>query len=557
MKKRDCKSGVWLLHALLLYAVVMATDEAVWMVVWYWGMGLFAAAAFGLLVLKGLLRGPGRGWGRKIPGLNTAWFAVWGCLGCYFFGTWTLGWLMGGADRLRPVLWVAALVLPAAFHFRSGRIRRTIWLLGTAAGIAGLLLQPAGDVPGEADAGNPLVALPYVGSGPVVADRGPRVEVCRPDRMSSGATLLVVESSPGGKQDPLGVVLVDSAGAVLQAETFDRFQPFLLLKTPVEMARVAQDPVLARSVGSLRRTNGVHHDVSLTADGRVRMLMKTFFRNRNDYGIPLPTVGNYFQEFSREGERLRTVNFFPIVKSWVPWKSIGRIPAALFSRRLLWDLFFLRGYAGICQQLGDVFDLEHANALAEIPEALPGVCARGDVLVSLLHCGLVGVLDLEQNRLVWTWKSGGPNGFHTPVWTGRGTVLLFENAVENPAGALYSRVVEVDLRSRQIVWSFAGQSPGSLYSASQGACQLLPNGNVLVTWSTDCRVQEVTRQGEVVWDYRYAPEGAFPPVESIYRAIRLCGEEQIAVVRAYLRGLPGAVQYAQPGGGANPGERKN
>ena len=39
------------------------------------------------------------------------------------------------------------------------------------------------------------------------------------------------------------------------------------------------------------------------------------------------------------------------------------------------------------------------------------------------------------------------------------------------------------------------------FSAVQGAAQALPNGNVLVTESTKGRVFEVTRDGEIVWEF--------------------------------------------------------
>ena len=551
MKKRDYKSGLWLLHALLLYAVVMATDEALWTVAWYWSLGLFAAAASGWLIARGLLRGVGRGW--RGPRLATVWFAVCIGLGCYVAGAWMRGWLAGGAVWLHPAGWiVAALVAPAAVWFRNGRFRRAVCLLAAAAGLAGLALQPAFERPGDAEALRRLAALPYAGGAPVSAGGKARATVGRPEAVQPGATLLVLKLAPREEQDTLGAVLVDSAGAPLRAETFREAPPFFFLKDPGEMLRVARDPVLEKGVDAVVKRDDVHHDVSLTADGRIRALMRVFSRNLRASGLPVPMAANYFKEFSRDGRWLRTVDLAPVSGPWISGRRIARARAALYSNKLFWHLLTLPDYSTVSQRFGDVFDLEHANALAEIPEAVPGVCARGDVLVSFWHCRLAGVLDLAQNRLVWTWQSAGEEGFHTPVWTGRGTVLLFEtDAGDSAAGASYSRVVEVDLRSRQIVWSFAGQPPGSLYSPSQGACQLLPNGNVLVTWSTDCRVQEVTRQGEVVWDYRYAPEGAFPLVESVYRAIRLCDEGQIDAVRGYLDRVAGARRYkaAVPDGG--------
>jgi len=54
---------------------------------------------------------------------------------------------------------------------------------------------------------------------------------------------------------------------------------------------------------------------------------------------------------------------------------------------------------------------------------------------------------------------------------------------------------------RRIVWEYRGDPPSSFYSRRMGGCQALANGNVLVTAGEQGRVFEVTRAGEIVWDY--------------------------------------------------------
>jgi arylsulfotransferase ASST len=51
-------------------------------------------------------------------------------------------------------------------------------------------------------------------------------------------------------------------------------------------------------------------------------------------------------------------------------------------------------------------------------------------------------------------------------------------------------------RSGRIVWSQDG-----FFSDKQGGCQALPNGNVLIVESRTGRALEVTRTGEVVWEF--------------------------------------------------------
>jgi hypothetical protein len=75
--------------------------------------------------------------------------------------------------------------------------------------------------------------------------------------------------------------------------------------------------------------------------------------------------------------------------------------------------------------------------------------------------------------------------------------MVFDNGIRSAR----SRLLEVDPLALRIVWRFQGDPPASFYSSEMGAAQQLPNGNVLVTESEKGRVFEITREGEVVWDF--------------------------------------------------------
>ncbi|MEM1368377.1 MAG: arylsulfotransferase family protein [Cyanobacteria bacterium P01_H01_bin.15] len=61
--------------------------------------------------------------------------------------------------------------------------------------------------------------------------------------------------------------------------------------------------------------------------------------------------------------------------------------------------------------------------------------------------------------------------------------------------------MEFDPRSQEIVWEYTGTAERPFYSQFRGRQQPLPNGNVLITESTGGRMLEVTREGEIVWEY--------------------------------------------------------
>src|SRR5207237_10285239 len=93
-------------------------------------------------------------------------------------------------------------------------------------------------------------------------------------------------------------------------------------------------------------------------------------------------------------------------------------------------------------------------------------------------------------------------------FTADGSVVLFDNLGNlRDAGGL-SRVLNVDPPTGEILWEYDGTETNPVYSSFNSGVDPLPNGNVLVTETSAGRIFEVTRDHEVVWDYR-APERIF------------------------------------------------
>jgi hypothetical protein len=78
--------------------------------------------------------------------------------------------------------------------------------------------------------------------------------------------------------------------------------------------------------------------------------------------------------------------------------------------------------------------------------------------------------------------------------------MFFDNAGGDPAcGA--SRILEIDPATQAIVWSYDGCTGPRFDSNIRGIQQQLANGNLLVTEATGGRVFEITREGQIVWEY--------------------------------------------------------
>lgn len=94
---------------------------------------------------------------------------------------------------------------------------------------------------------------------------------------------------------------------------------------------------------------------------------------------------------------------------------------------------------------------------------------------------------------------------------GAGNLLVFDNQgeagyppVELPTTG-GSRVLEIDPVSRQVVWQYtaedSGQPSWGFRSTHIGAARRLPNGNTFIDEGQSGRLFQVTRDGDIVWEY--------------------------------------------------------
>ena len=101
-------------------------------------------------------------------------------------------------------------------------------------------------------------------------------------------------------------------------------------------------------------------------------------------------------------------------------------------------------------------------------------------------------------------------------WPGAGNLMLFNNGRDRPEGAWSSvdewtpplqpdgrYALEGDVfEPAALAWQYKAADPTSLYSPMISGAQRLANGNTLICEGGGGRFIEVTRDGDVVWEYR-------------------------------------------------------
>jgi hypothetical protein len=225
-----------------------------------------------------------------------------------------------------------------------------------------------------------------------------------------------------------------------------------------------------------------HHDVDIAPDGRVFALTHEIVDQVFEPRLHLkpPRIDDFVVELSADGEELRKI---PLLQAHV-------------------DTPYLRLLDRSPWYLANSGDYLHTNTIDYIDAGVAAhfdFAEEGQLLLSMRETGAIAVLDPDSGKLVWAMR-GSWVGQHDPDLLDNGHILLFDNNGRLSEHG-QSRVVEIDPRTEQVVWSYAGSAEAPLDSRIRSAQQRLANGNTLITESDGGRLLEVTEGGEIVWEY--------------------------------------------------------
>ncbi|MEZ5559695.1 MAG: aryl-sulfate sulfotransferase [Pseudomonadales bacterium] len=141
----------------------------------------------------------------------------------------------------------------------------------------------------------------------------------------------------------------------------------------------------------------------------------------------------------------------------------------------------------------------HANSLCTTPD--------GDYLVSFRGISRVMIIDSDSGAVKWRYGAEDEklpmalSHQHAATWLDNGNVLIFDNGCHRPRAPAFSRVIEVDPDTRDVVWQYQADVILAFFSFMCSGASRLPNGNTLITESSTGRLFEVTPEGETVWEF--------------------------------------------------------
>ena len=136
----------------------------------------------------------------------------------------------------------------------------------------------------------------------------------------------------------------------------------------------------------------------------------------------------------------------------------------------------------------------HGNTVAPLPD--------GRVMFSFRNISTIGIIEKATNEIVWQLGYDTIAQQHDPTLLSNGNVLVFDNgAHRSDANLPFSRAIEVDPATNEVVWEYRDSPAYNFFSAFISGARRLGNGNTLITEGMFGRMFQVTPDGDVVWEY--------------------------------------------------------
>ena len=340
----------------------------------------------------------------------------------------------------------------------------------------------------ERDAVAKLSQLPYLqGYHPAGSRKG--VTVYDPDRASNGWNLCLSAHAAEAQ-------LLDMRGVLHHRWAFEASRIWKNLET--SPARFEHDDYWSRALllpeGDLLV---VWEYIGMARIDRGSRL-KWALRNAANHDLAVDGAGRIYTLTRQIGVLPEINEEEPVFEDFVTILS----PEGQILRRIsLLRAFERSDYAAELAFMKDRGDILHANAVQVLDGRLAAgnpAFREGNLLVSIHSLGIVAVLDLRAEKIVWA-LSGQWRAQHTPRLLETGRILMFDNLGRLRVDR--SRVLEVDPRTQEIVWRYGDREKERIFSGSHGTAERLSNGNTLIVESNSGRAIEVTPAGDTVWEY--------------------------------------------------------
>jgi len=223
-----------------------------------------------------------------------------------------------------------------------------------------------------------------------------------------------------------------------------------------------------------------HHDMFVTEDGLIYVLTRRLI----------------FYDEKGEERRFYLEDFIVILDGQGKEVKKVSILKGLYNSPYVPGLIAALKAENYAKTKGDIFHTNTVELLDGRLEGLSKAFSKGNVLISIRHLDLIGVVDMNAQTMVWG-LSGMWSRQHQPTVLKSGNMLVFDNEGLGD----YSRVLEFDPLTQEVFWEYRGDPKTPFSSEALGSVDRMPNGNTLITESGGGRAFEVTPEKQIVWEF--------------------------------------------------------
>ncbi len=388
------------------------------------------------------------------------------------------------------------------------------WLIGIAAAgalvlMGAVLLKQNGTPPSQAEdlAGRleMLRSLPYATmTEDKVTGQEFGVVLHKPEKACRGYNLYCSRISPE-------VILIDMRGEVLHrwstAEAEEGIWDEAVMLKSGDIVVIVKFKQLLRldwhSNLIWKRDISAHHDVTLSPENTLYVIERTWADYR-DLMVRFPSIAHLTADGS-EIEKWSSYEHLDDIRRTFDQRSfLDTILDSLLANQdstgateavtgLPGGLRSRDGHAG--------FDYLHLNTVSVIPETSLGRTdsrfRAGNLMICFRNVNQIAVLDKDTWDILWVWGEGILDWPHHPTMLESGNILIFDNGFMRK----YSKVLEFNPATDSIEWEYLGKPVKSFFTSNKGSAQRLPNGNTLICQGNRGRAFEVSREGEIVWEW--------------------------------------------------------
>lgn len=212
----------------------------------------------------------------------------------------------------------------------------------------------------------------------------------------------------------------------------------------------------------------------------------------------------------------RTPNGDTLILKWVPMPKMlvkkvkgGYVEEGDDPKHMLGDQILVVGPDGELKKTWNSW--EHLDPATDIIEPWSNrkewthcnsisVSPKGNWLLSSRRLNMLFEVNPKSGKIKWKWADGTTAAQHDANYSSDTTITIFDNGV-NPKRMLFSRAIEIDAKTKEVLWEYTDNPPFSFFTLMGGSVQALPNGNVFICETAKGQFFEVTRDKKVVWDY--------------------------------------------------------